>query len=42
MKSKAFFITFKGFLMKQIKQIFSEGERPTLNIFIYMPKKQFV
>ena len=27
--------------MKQIKQIFSEGESPTLNIyfFIYLPKK---
>ena len=31
MKQKAFFINFKGFSMKQITQIFVEGESPTLN-----------
>ena len=30
MKQKAFFINFKGFSMKQITQIFVEGESPTL------------
>ena len=30
MKQKAFFIIFKGLLLKQIKQIFLEGESPTL------------
>ena len=30
MKQKAFFINFKGLSVKQITQIFSEGESPTL------------
>ena len=30
MKKKAFFIIFKGLSMKQITQIFLEGESPTL------------
>ena len=30
MKQKAFFITFEGLSMKQITQIFLEGEIPTL------------
>ena len=30
MKQKAFFINFKGLSVKQIAQIFSEGESPTL------------
>ena len=30
MKQKAFFIIFKGFSIKQIKQVFLEGESPTL------------
>ena len=33
MKQKAFFIIFKGLSLKQIKQIFLEGEsRPTLKV----------
>ena len=31
MKSKAFFINFKGILLKQITKIFLEGESPTLS-----------
>ena len=31
MKSKAFFIVFKGLLMKQITKIFLEGKSPTLS-----------
>ena len=31
MELKAFFITFKGFSMKQITHIFLEGENPTLS-----------
>ena len=30
MKSKAFFIIFKGLTLKQIKQTFLEGKSPTL------------
>ena len=30
MKQKAFFFLFKGLSMKQITQIFLEGENPTL------------
>ena len=30
MKSKGFFLIFKGLAMKQIMQIFSEDESPTL------------
>ena len=33
MKQKAFFITFKGLPMKQITQLFLEGESPTLNFY---------
>ena len=32
MKQKAFFIIFKGLLLKQIKQIFLEGESPILSV----------
>ena len=31
---KAFFINFKGLSLKQIKQIFLEGESPTLKMFV--------
>ena len=34
MKLKTFFITFKGFSMKKITQIFLEGESPTLKGYI--------
>ena len=34
MKQKAFVIIFKGLTMKQIKQIFLEGESPTLILTI--------
>ena len=30
MKQKAFFTIFKGLLLKQVKQIFLEGESPPL------------
>ena len=33
MKKKAFFISFKGFLLKQIKQTSLESESPTLRTF---------
>ena len=36
MKSKAFFIIFKGFSMKQITEIFLEGEGPTLTYSRYI------
>ena len=42
MKSKAFFIIFKQFLLKQIKQFFLEGESLTLNeINVGKPRKKF-
>ena len=31
MKKKTFFVIFKGLSLKQIKQIFLEGESPTLS-----------
>ena len=36
MKQKVFFITFKGLSLKQIKQIFMEGESPTLMFTNYL------
>ena len=36
MKQKAFFIIFKGLLMEQITQIFSEGESPTLIFLTFL------
>ena len=36
-KSKAIFIIFKELSIKQITQIFLEGERPTLTAFYYQP-----
>ena len=35
MKQKAFFINFKGLLLKQTKNIFLEGESPVLRFFLY-------
>ena len=41
MKQKAFFIIFKGRSLKQITQIFLEGDSPTLNLIclltLYVP-----
>ena len=39
MKWKAFFIIFKGLLVKQITQSFLELESPTLNLYPYFFSK---
>ena len=36
-QENAFFITFKGLLLKQIKNYFLKGESPTLNSNITSP-----
>ena len=37
---KRFFLIFKGLSIKQIKQVFLEGESPTLNIFLIFPRER--